>query len=62
MEIKEILRKLIESGMTQEEIATAIGSSQTNVSRWLNDRDPKYASGKKIEQLGLSRGIFTVIK
>ena len=61
MEINLILKKLIESGMTQEEIGGVLGKSQSNIARWLNTPcEPKYSVGKKIEMLALARGVLTV--
>ena len=54
---KKIIHELIDSGLTQTEIAAAVGTSQSHVSALLNgDRqEPRYALGERIRALHAQR-------
>ena len=49
--ITEMLKALIEAGMTQQGIADAIGVTQPTVFRALNGAELRYCIGKELEKL-----------
>lgn len=51
MNLQEVLRTLIESGLSETEIAQRIGVSQPTVNRIKNGADPAYRTGKRLERL-----------
>lgn len=51
MKPKEMIRALMEDGMTQSEIAQAVGTNQATVCRTLKGSEPRYSTGKRIEKL-----------
>lgn len=47
-----MLEALLSRGLTQGQIASEIGDSQTNVCRWSKGKvEPRYSKGKRIERL-----------
>lgn len=51
MNLQEVLQTLIESGLSETEIARRIGVSQPTVNRIKNGADPAYRTGKQLERL-----------
>ena len=51
MNLQEVLQTLIESGLSETEIAQRIGVSQPTVNRIKNGADPAYRTGKQLERL-----------
>ena len=53
MEWKNLIKELLDSGMTQTEIAKAVGTVQSTVSRMKDGHHPKveYSVGAKLIQL-----------
>lgn len=50
MDIKEMLKQLTDAGMTQHDIAEAVGTTQPTIYRALNGADIRYRVGKAIER------------
>lgn len=55
MNISQMLKALTDGGMSQNEIAKAIGVSQPTIHRALKGSPMLYDSGKRIEQLYAER-------
>lgn len=53
----QLLQALIASGMRQEDIAAAIGTTQPNVSRWLKGKVTRLDVDDALVELALARGL-----
>lgn len=56
-DIRDLLRKLLQAGLTQRDIATRIGTTQATVSRWVNGSDPRGSHRDSIRALAGQVGI-----
>lgn len=54
----QLLRALLDSGMRQQDIAAAVGTDQSNISRWLKGRVPKLDVDDALVELALARGLL----
>lgn len=51
MNLQEVVQTLIESGLSEADIAKQIGVSQPTVHRIKHGVDPAYTTGKRLEEL-----------
>lgn len=51
MNLQEVVQNLIDSGLSETEIARRISVSQPTVNRIKSGTDPAYTTGKRLEEL-----------
>lgn len=55
----QILKALLDTGLTQDELATLLGTSQPQIARWLKNQEPKYQAMVAIIDLAKSKGLVS---
>lgn len=59
MKHQQILQALLGTGITQEELAAALNTTQPTIARWLKHQEPKYQSMLAIIDLAKDRGLVS---